>query len=178
MNPEFERITARGCGWLPHRVTFYVSAVWVGCQIGGFALAAGLYLSRWKLDEDIVMSMVASPLLLANGAFCANVVVLGVAFGRFLSVENLSFRGWATFAGIESFFALVALYHGLRGVAAYATTLGVWLVLVTMMGTATWFLHRLHLDQRSGEWEMLKSENAARRARQEERYRKDPTPDD
>ena len=169
MSPEFEGILKKGCGWLPRRATFYISAVWVGCQIAGIALAAGHWVSFGKLNDHAVMMVIASPLLLGGGMFCGNVVVLGIAFARFLRPENLSFREWGIFAAVESVFALLSFVFKLQGWVAYTVTLSVWLVLTVMLGVATWFLRRWQLDQLAAEFEMLKSQNAARRVRRQMR---------
>ena len=169
MNPEFEGILKKGCGWLPQRTTFYISAVWVGCQISGIALAAGVALSRGKIDSDVIKLLTASPMLLGGGMFCANVVVLGVAFGRFLRVENLSFRDWGIFAGTQAVFTVLSYTHSLEGWVAHTVTFALWVGMMILLAVGTWFMRRWQLDQLSAEIEMIKSENSARRVRREMR---------
>lgn len=169
MSPEFEGVLKKGCGWLPRRTTFYISAVWVGCQIAGIALAAGHCVSVGKLTNDAVGLVMASPLLLGGGMFCGNVVVLGVALARFLRPENLSFRDWGIFAAVESVFALLSFIFKLKGWPAYTVTLSIWLVLVIMLGVATWFMRRWQLARLESEFEMIKAENAVRRLQREMR---------
>lgn len=169
MTPELQGILQKGCGWLPRRATFYISAVWVGCQIAGIALAAGVAITRGKIDGDVIMCLIASPLLLVSGMFCANVCVLTVAFGRFLHHENLNFREWGIFAASQAFFAIFGYLGDVHGWLAYTVTFSLWVLMIILLGIGTWFLRRWQLDRLSAEFEFLKSQNAVRRIRREMR---------
>ena len=164
MAPDLARLWERYCWWVPRRPAFFLSALWAGSQIGAYALAAGFYLSG-SSSAEIFALFLWSPMLLASGFVCPNIVVMAVAIGKFSRVESLSVRGWASFAGIESLFCVIALILEVKGPLAVAVTWAVWLLLVSMLGTGAWFFHRWQLNRWAGEIAMLKAENASRLAR-------------
>ncbi len=173
MSPEFEGILKKGCGWLPRRATFYISAVWVGCQISGPALAVGVAITRGKIDNKVMELLTVSPMLLGGGLFCLNIFVLTLAFRRFLQRDNLNPRDWGIFAGAESVLTLCSFLYLPRGWLAYTATFSLWLVLMAMLGLGSWFMQRRQLERITAEFELLKSQNHARRIRRE--LRGDPS---
>lgn len=164
MVPDLPALWERYCWWVPRRPAFFLSALWAGSQIGAYALAAGFYFSGVKFDREMAVFVLCSPLLLFTGWLCANVFVMGAALGRFSRMESLAARDWGVFAGIEAFFCLLPKLYDVKGPLAVTVTWAVWLLLVSMLGTGTWFFHRWQLNRWAGEIAMLKAENASRRA--------------
>ena len=163
MSPDLEAILKRYFWWAPRRPAFYFSAIWVGTQIAAYALAVGIYLSGAKPDE-IVHLILTSPALLWSDWLCPNGCILVLAAIRFARLEQLSFRGWAIFTGLQ---ALCAMAHGIfdvKGPKAVAITWGVWVFLMIAMAYGTWFFLQWHRNRWATEIAMLKAANASRAA--------------
>lgn len=163
MAVDFEEAFARVCWWLPRRLTFYLSAVWVACMIGGASAVAGRLFAGMKPGLWIYLELLASPVLLASGWFCANAIVLGIAFVIFLRRDALSIRAWGIFAGVQSLFAVLGAVLNTRSNGEAAVVWLTWLLLLVMMETAVWFLRQWQHNRWAGELAMLKAENAVRR---------------
>jgi len=168
MAADIEAVLKRGCWWVPRRPAFFFSSLWAGSQTGAYALAVGLLLSGAKFDKDMALLILGSPLLLFSGWICVNVFVMGGAIAKFWHIESLNARGWGIFAGVESVFCVLARIYDVQGPLAVTVTWLVWLTLVAMMGTGTWFFHQWQRNRWAGEIAMLKAENASRLARLDE----------
>lgn len=165
--------------WIPRRASFFVSAVWVGSLIAGFsAVIATVFEAGVKNIPELLPMVIYSPFLLVSGWLCPNLMVMAGAMIRFSRLENLSYRSWGVFAGIESFFCLLGALGWSGHWKGLLILLPVWLVLTTMLATAVWFFHQWQMNHWAGELAMLRAENASRLARQEARRGKLPVPDE
>ncbi|WP_193212308.1 hypothetical protein [Luteolibacter marinus] len=164
MSRDLEEIYAKGCWWFPRRVAFYLSAVWVGSQVGAFAIAAGFLTAMRRFHPDQFKVIWQSPLLLDGEWDVLNALVLASAAVWFARLDTLGYRSWAAFAGIESVFAVLGGIYDVQGPLAVTVTWFVWLVLAIAMATAVWFFRQWQLNRWAAEITMLKAENAARRA--------------
>ena len=170
-----DTIFSKGFGWLPRRPVFFLSAVWTGCQVAAFALLIPAFVaSGFRLSRDMIELLVFSPLLLASGWLCPNIVVFTAALMRFSKLENLSVRSWGIFAGIESVFCIIPVLARRGGPAEVA----VWLVLLTMLAAGVWFFHQWQMNHWAGELALLRAENASRLARRVEREGELPVPEE
>lgn len=164
MSRDLEEIYAKGCWWFPRRVAFYLSAVWVGSQIGGYAIAAGFLTAMRRFHSDQFKVIWQSPLLLDGEWGILNGFVLIAALALLARTDALGYRSWAILAGLESVFAVLGGIYDVQGPVAVSVTWSVWLILATAMATSVWFLRQWQLNRWAAELTMLKAENASRRA--------------
>jgi hypothetical protein len=174
-----DEIFSKGFGWLPRRPAFFVSAIWTGCQLAAFALLIPEFVAGgFRLGPGLLEFLVFSPLLLATGWLCPNIVVLTTALIRFSKLENLSVRGWGILAGIESVFCIIPSLAWLDNAKMIAIVLVLWLLLVAMLAAGVWFFHQWQMNHWAGELAMLRTENAMRLARRREVQDHLPAPDE
>ncbi len=171
-----DMIFAKAFRWLPRRPVYFLSAVWTGSQIAAFSLLIPeFFASGFRFSPEFLQLMFLSPLLLATGWLCPNIIVLAVALARFSRIENLSIRAWGIFAGVESVFCLLPVlgWAWTGGASDLAITLGVWLVQIVMLAAGVWFFHQWRMNHWAGELAMLRAGNASHLAELEERRKKE-----
>lgn len=160
---------ARGCWWVPRRAAFYFSALWVGSQIGAYALIAGYELSGSRFDYPLWQVIFGSPLLLLGDWFVLNLFVLVGALAFFCRLDALDWKGWTAFATTEALATIVAHIVEVKGPFAVSVSWAVWLALVGMMFTGVWFFRQWQMNEWAGEIGMLQAENASLLARRREK---------
>jgi len=171
----FEKVFGR----LPRRPVFFMSAVWIGCQMASFALLIPAFVANgFKVEPDMIELMIFSPLLLGSGWLCPNIAVFTAALMHFGKLENLSVRSWGIFAGIESMFCIIPALSWLHSATMVSIVTGVWLLLLTMLAAGVWFFHQWQMNHWAGEIAILRAENASRLARLQDQQGDLPVPDD
>ena len=164
MTPDLEAFVKRFFWWVPRRPAFYLSAVWVGSQIGAYAVAVGLYLSGAK-PYEIMKLLLLSPVLYGSVWMRLNVIVMVFAMYKFADMDNLDFRNWAIFTGILGLLAMLGGIFWVKGPLAVTVTWALWLGLTAGLVYAVWFFEHLERNRWAGELAMLKADNAERAAR-------------
>ncbi len=141
---------------------YLASSIWVGSAIGAVArmagdidVAAGIYfpdfLDLWR-----------APYLLINIWLVPNFAILAVAITYLMLTGNLGYAAWGSIVGLESLFAMTGygsdFYSSGNMLVAWIS----WLVLLAMLETGLWLIHKMQVNRWAQELAMLRAENAMR----------------
>ena len=167
MQIDLEDILASTFGRVVVQAFLFASAVWVGCVLGALALVAGGCGTSWHDALGWLANVWASPLLLFSAWLFPNIVVLAGGVGYFLISENAGFKAWGVVVALESFFVMAGWSMELKTAWPIAIAWVSWLVLLGMVETGVWLVHRTLAKRWARELAVLNMENARRRAEKE-----------
>lgn len=177
MTPDFETFLKKRFWWVPRRPAFYLSALWVGSQIGAYALAVGLYLSGVRPQQIMLLLLTSPQLFMGAWMRLTGVVMIFGAF-KFADVENLDLRNWAIFTGVLSLLAMLSGIFWMKTPLALTLTWTLWVFLIGALVYTVWFFERLDRNRWAVEIAMLKADNASQRAHAENAAGFQPSPED
>lgn len=158
---------ASGIGWLLKQLSLFLVSIWLGTFIGGASLLAGELADGGPFDTDY---LVYSPVFLLSLWLIPNVCFLAAAIYWFVREETETTLAYGILIGVESLVAVAGGIKRLDGWLPLSTTWATCLVLIGMAGAGLWFFRQWQINRWAGELEILKAENAARRAEMKEQF--------
>ena len=161
MKIDFGDVFASGIGWLVKQLLLFLASIWLGCTMGGAALAAGRLSKGWSFDGDLLLY---SPALLLSIWIIPNVCFLGASIYWFVRNETNTLLACGILAGVEALICVAGRTGWLYGWLPLSIAWVTCVVLIVMMATGLWFLRQWQLNRWAMELEGLKAENAMRRA--------------
>ena len=167
MKIDFGDIFASGIGWLVKQLLLFLASIWLGCTIGGAALAAGRLSRGWSFDGDLLLY---SPALLLSLWIIPNVCFLGASIYWFVRSETNTPLACGILAGVEALFCVAGRAGRISGWIPISVTWVTCVVLIVMMATGLWFLRQWQLNRWIIELEGLKAENAMRRLELKQKF--------
>jgi len=163
MQLDFEDVLASSIGRVMVIFLFFLSGIWLGSLVGGFALMVG---ARSLPDpEDVFMT----PLLLVNVWIVLNVAFLaGMLIWIFVG-DGLGCLAWGVLVGVESLFVMLGFTFGFGSPASVDTAIAwaVWLVVLVMLETGVWLVFQWRRSIWARQMAALGAENAMIRAQRD-----------
>jgi hypothetical protein len=149
------------------QLLLFVSAVWVGCLIGGIALLPGSLIVSGTVSERFLKMILISPMFLFSlwGAF--NVLLLLGALAFFIRSENASYGAWMIFAGIESLIVMLGWAKDFPGWLAQSAMWVSWVITLSMAVAGVLLLRQWQSNRFAHHLAVIAAENAAKRAAKE-----------
>jgi len=164
---DFGDVFASGIGWLAKQLILFVASIWLGCTMGGGALAAGRLAQVRSFEGELLLH---SPALLLTIWIIPNVCFLGAAIYWFVRNETNTPLACGILAGVEALVCVAGSTGWIYGWLPRSVTWVTCVVLIAMLGTGLWFMRQWQLNRWAMELEELKAENAMRRAELKEQF--------
>ena len=161
---DLEDILAGTFGRIIRQAFLFATAVWTGCMLGGLALVIGICGYSWHEALEWLPKLWMSPLLLFSLWLLANLPVLLCGLVYFIISEDAGFTAWGVLVALESFFVMAAGSSRLHSNGPIAVAWISWLILLGILETCVWLIHRRLEKRWARELAILKLENARRRA--------------